>query len=335
MSGRREQVWVGSFVLIAVAVLVIVVLAVSGTFSKKGVAHRASFKFTGGVAPAAPVRFGGLEAGRVERLRVDPADPTRVEVHFSVAPDIPVKTDSIAKVAVLGPLGDPYLELTTGSRDAPLAPPGSLLQSQELVAITDLAQSISELIPAAKQVLVSLNDRLGEVKQTVAQANDLLGDQNRKNISGALATLNGMLTETRPEVAATLKNVREASDKFPQLATNLQNTTERLTPVIDDLKGAIAQARETLAHVDAITVENRPDIRASVANVRGILDKATELVELLNTTLDRNSDNLDETLVNVRSATINMQELTDSLKRKPSLLLRGETGTDRKPGDKR
>ena len=49
-------------------------------------------------------------------------------------------------------------------------------------------------------------------------------------------------------------------------------------------------------------------------------------------TSDRNTDNMDETLANVRAATDNIKELTDTLKRKPSILIRGETGKDRQPG---
>ena len=105
MNSRREQVWVGIFVLIAAVVLIGVVLSVSGAFAKEGIRHRAYYRFAGGLAPAAPVRYGGLVAGKVETLRVDPADSTRIEIEFTVRPDIPVKTDSVAKITSLGAIG--------------------------------------------------------------------------------------------------------------------------------------------------------------------------------------------------------------------------------------
>src|SRR5690349_3750209 len=124
MKSKREQVWVGAFVVTAVAVLVVVVLAVSGAFSKQGVPFRAYFRYASGLAPAAPVRYGGLLAGRVESLRVDPNDSTRIEIEFRLNPGIPVKTNSMAKITALGALGENYLEITTGTKDAPLARPG-------------------------------------------------------------------------------------------------------------------------------------------------------------------------------------------------------------------
>ena len=58
--------------------------------------------------PGAMVRYGGMKAGKVEAVRVDPKDSTRIEIDFSVQRDIPVKTDSIAKISSLGALSDNY-----------------------------------------------------------------------------------------------------------------------------------------------------------------------------------------------------------------------------------
>ena len=333
MNSKREQVWVGTFVLVAAAVLIAVVLTVSGTFSKKGIAHKAYFRYAAGLAPGAPVRYGGLLAGRIDGLRVDPQDTTRIEIDLSVTPDIPVKTDSLAKISALGALGESYLEITTGTRDSPLAPPGSVLKSKEMVAIADLGDMISGLVPTADQALQNLNGRLSEMKQTIAQVNDLLGDRNRKNVADGLATLNGMLAENRPKVAATLDNVQTATNKLSPILANAQTASDKIAPLLDDLKGTIKQANDALAHVDAIMTENRSDIRASVVEIRKTLSTASAVVDALQNTLDRNIDNVDSMLVNVEAATENMQQLTDALKRNPSLLIRGETGKDRKPGD--
>ncbi len=332
MTSRREQLWVGTFVVMAVALLVGVVLVVSGAFNNKGTIHRAYFKFANGLAPAAPVRYGGFLAGKVETVRVDPQDSTRIEIVFSVRPDIPVKTDSMAKITSLGALAESYLEITTGTRASPLAPSGSVLKSHETLAIGDLGDVIGKLAPVFEQVLHSLNDRLVEMKVTIAEVNDLLGDKNRRNIGGSLETLNAMLADTRPKISTTLSNLQAASDKFPAVSENVQTASERMAPLLDDLKGTIKQANDALSHVDAIVVENRTEIRTSTLAMRETLDTASEAVELLRSTLDRNSGNLDETLANVRAMTDNLKELTDTVKRKPSVLIRGEMGKDRQPG---
>ena len=188
------------------------------------------------------------------------------------------------------------------------------------------------MVPTADRVMQSLNDRLGEMKVTIANVNDLLGEPNRKNISASLANINGMLADSRPKVSATLTNVQTATEKLSPVMANVQVASEKIAPLLDDLKGTIKQANEALGHIDAIVVENRPDIRASMERRARRWTRASELVELLKNTMDRNTENLDETLVNVREATDNMKEMTDTLKRKPSVLIRGETGKDRQPG---
>ena len=332
MNSRREQVWVGLFVLVAMAVLIAVVVSVSGAFATKGIEHRTYFRWAAGMAAGAPVRYGGLLVGRLEKLRVDPKDSTRIEIDFRIEPDVPVKTDSTAKISALGALGESYLEITTGSRAAPLAAPGSVIPSKETVAITDLGDMIGGMVPSVNDVLQALNDRLGEIKVTIAQANDLLNEQNRKNISASLANVNEMLTEERPKVAATLDNVQDATGRLKPILNNVQTASDKISPMLDDLKGTIKQANDALAHIDAIMAENRPDIRAVMAQIQKTLGTANDTVDLLKKTLDRNTDNIDDVLVNIREATDNMQQLTDALKRNPSLLIRGETGKDRKPG---
>jgi phospholipid/cholesterol/gamma-HCH transport system substrate-binding protein len=179
MKSTREQALVGIFVLVAAALLIGTLLAVSGTFSSGGVPHHTYFKSAGGLMPGAMVRYGGMDAGKVDAVRVDPNDSTRIEVDFRVRPNIPVKTDSIAKITALGALSDNYVEIGTGTKDGQLASPGSELKSATTLGIGDLGDMIGSLTPVANQVMQTLNQRLTELQVTIARVNDLLNDKNR------------------------------------------------------------------------------------------------------------------------------------------------------------
>jgi phospholipid/cholesterol/gamma-HCH transport system substrate-binding protein len=319
MNSTREQALVGIFVLVAAALLIGTILAVSGTFSSGGVPHHTYFKSAGGLLPGAMVRYGGMDAGKVDTVRVDPNDTTRIEIDFRVKPNIPVKTDSVAKISALGALSDNYVEIGTGTKDGQLAPPGSELKSAETLGIADLGDMIGSLTPLAKDVMQNLNQRLTELQVTIARVNDLLNDRNRQNISGSLTNLNGMLAEDRPKVSATL--------------TNLQTASAKIVPVLDDLKKTMAEANTALSHVDAVVVENREDIRAIVVKLRETLNTASALMDQIKNITDDNEDNIDEILLNVRAASENLRELTEELKTRPSTLIRGNGLKDRKPGD--
>jgi len=318
METKRQQALVGLFVLVASALLLATIFSISGAFGRGGVRYTASFPYVAGLEPGAIVRFGGTKAGRVEQLRVDPQDPSRIEIAFTVQPGVPVKTDSVAKITSLGALGDNYLEITTGSAKAPRAPAGSRLKSREFFGIGELSESLSTVSPEVKQLVENVNKRVSELQTTIARVNDLLSDKNRGELSASLSHVRGMLEEDRPKLKATLANAETASGKLPAL--------------LDDFKKTVKQADEALAHVDAMIGENRSDVRGAILDLRQTLRSASEVVGQINRTLYYNSENLDELLENLRHITENLKQFTDTIKTRPYTLIRAAPMPDHKPG---
>ena len=73
MQAKREQVFVGLFVLVAVAVLFATVFTMSGAAGKSTTKFHAYFPFAGGLEPGATVRYaGGPKVGRVDSIKLDP-----------------------------------------------------------------------------------------------------------------------------------------------------------------------------------------------------------------------------------------------------------------------
>ena len=143
--------------------------------------------------------------------------------------------------------------------------------------------------------------------------------QRQQKANESLDNLNGLLTDARPKVAASL--------------TNVQELTARMSPLLDDLKATTARANETLGHVDATLAENRPDIRATVTGLRDTLARSTLLLNELNQTVEQNSSNIDGLLENMRMTTENLKALTETLTHSPASLIRGMKVADRKPGE--
>jgi phospholipid/cholesterol/gamma-HCH transport system substrate-binding protein len=336
MNATRERTLVGLFVVIATALLIGAVAEISGGMGSSGVPHRAYFKYAGGVQPGAAVRFGGLLAGKVDRVRVDPANSTRIEIDFLIDRATPVKTDSVAKITTLGPLTDNYIEISTGSERAPLLPPGAGIPSTEMFGLPQIGDAIGAMLPDVQQAFLKVNNNLDGLQVTLARANDLLNDRNRATIAHSLNNADQLLAETRPKVDESLDNVNrllnDAQPKVSASLSNIQELTAKLAPLLDDIKKVSTRADDTLAHVDAALVENRTDVRASVTNLRDALAKSTVLLDHLNQALDQNSDNIDELLDNIRISTENLKGLTETLRRAPASLIRGIREEDRKPG---
>jgi phospholipid/cholesterol/gamma-HCH transport system substrate-binding protein len=319
MESKREQALVGLFTLVAAALLVAVVFLLSGTFGNGTITYRAYFKNAGGLSPGAEVRYaGGPPVGRVVKVASDPMNATRMEVQFAVEPNIPVKTDSVAEIASFTPLGDNFLGIDPGSLAAPPAQKGAVLNSKEFTSLADVAAMISQLEPNANTLITNLNERVVALKVTMDRVNDLLNDENRKNISGTMADLHGTLNENRANIRSTLSNVNASSAK--------------LGPLIDDFHKTAAQANDTLAHVDSLIGDERPEVHKAIADLRQSLDRAVTITAQLDTTLNTNTDNLDEIIDNLRHITENMNEFTETIKTRPYTLIRASGLPARKPG---
>jgi phospholipid/cholesterol/gamma-HCH transport system substrate-binding protein len=320
MGSRREQVMVGFFVLVACALLVATVFALSGAFGGPAKTYRAYFPFAGGLEPGATVRYaGGPKVGRVEKLQLDPKNPSSIEITFSVKTDLPVKTDSHVKIMSMSPLGDNHLEILPGSEKAALAATGAFLPSEPYIDFNALTQKINDIAPQAQQLLTTLNGRATELQETLARVNDLLSGTNRANIATALADTRGMIAENRPQVKSTVQNLNSA--------------TQKLQPLLDDLRKTSAQANEALSHVDSLIGDNRQDIHQAILDLRRSLVTVNDLTGRLDQTVDVNSQNIDELLDNLRHVSENLKEFTRTIKTRPYTLIRSSNPPEHKTGE--
>jgi phospholipid/cholesterol/gamma-HCH transport system substrate-binding protein len=320
MAEKRDQVFVGLFVLIAAAVLIGMVFAISGAFGRTSKTYHAYFPFAGGLERGATVRYaGGPKVGRVEKLAIDPQNPARIDVVFSVQTDLPVKTDSHVKIMSVSPLGDNHLEVLPGGAQTALAPPGFLLPSDTYLDFNVLTAQINDLAPQAKLLIQSLNDRAADLKVTVDRVNELLSAENRANLSATLAGTRGLIEENRPQIKSTIQH--------------LDSVSQKLEPLLQDLHKDSEEANQALTHLDALLGENSADVRQSVIELRKSLTTLTDITGRLDQTLDVNTENIDELLDNFRGVSQNLKEFTNTIKRRPYTLIRATNPPDHKPGE--
>jgi phospholipid/cholesterol/gamma-HCH transport system substrate-binding protein len=318
-STRREEAVVGLFVVIAAGLLVVTVFSLTGFFNRGNVPYRAFFKNAGGLRPGAEVRYaGGPPVGRIEEVRTDARDSTRMEIIFRVKPEIPIKTDSVATISSNSPLSDNFLGIVPGSNAAPRAPAGSTLKSNEYVGFGELEAELADLGPQARILLGNLNQRVTELQVTVARVNDLLNDKNRENLSASLSSVRGVLQENRQPLHSTITHMDEASAK--------------IAPLLDDLKKTNADARQTINTLEGTIAENRSDLRQSIAELRRVLETANNVTDQLDRTLNANGENIDDILSNFRQASQNLRQFTETLKQRPYTLLRSSLPPAHEPG---
>jgi ABC-type transporter Mla subunit MlaD len=115
--------------------------------------------------------------------------------------------------------------------------------------------------------------------------------------------------------------------------SNVEATSAKMPALVDDFKKTVKDADEAVTKIDAMLGENRPDIRASIAELRKALESASQLVDQMGRTINYNSENIDETLENIRITTENLKQFTDTIKSRPYTLIRATSAPERKPGE--
>jgi phospholipid/cholesterol/gamma-HCH transport system substrate-binding protein len=320
MDQKREQAVVGLFVIVATGLLVFVVFLLTGTFNSGNMKFKSFLHNAGGLGPGAEVHYnGGPAIGRVQKVDVDPDDPTLMEIDFDVKPGVPIKTDSTVIITSNSPLGDNFLGIKPGTKAAPRAQNGSTLPAGPYTSLDDIKAMLAQMGPSATKLLDNLNDRASELQVTIARVNDLLNDQNRANISATVADLHGMLQEDRPLVHSSLGHVNDA--------------TAKLGPIIDQFHKTASDADDTIQHVDAMIGEDRPEVHQALLTLHQTLDNAQALTAQLNRTLDTNSENLDEIIDNLRHVTENLNSFTETIKTRPYTLIRASGEKPHNPGE--
>lgn len=323
MAKKDEEVKVGLVVVVGIALFLTALVSVGGVnlFRKKRITYTTYFKFAGGLEPGAFVRFGGLKVGVVQAAEIDPQDTTRVRVKIAVNEGTPIRKDSRAKISTLGFLGENYLEISPGTRQAELLKPGGEIAADEIVQMADILNNVNIATANANTLIKHVDDRLvviaGKAEELVTNFNSVVSAENRRRIDSVIANIDAILAENREPLRGTI--------------ANLDTTTEKLGPIIDNANQTITQTKTLAANLDATLQENRKELNEALVNLRTALVQARALMGDMQNLLDNNRANLDETLENIRTSSQNLKEFTDQVKRQPYSLIRVKTQKDRVP----
>jgi phospholipid/cholesterol/gamma-HCH transport system substrate-binding protein len=323
MARTNEEIKVGVVVAAGALLFLVALVFVGGVnlLRKKKVEYTTYFKFAGGLEPGSLVRYGGLKVGTVETAALDPADSTRIKVVLQVEPGTPVKTNSRARISSLGFLGENYLEVSPGTRNAATLPAGSEIPALETVQLSDVFNNVNNITLTATKLVNDLDAQVLVLSKNsnvlIDNLNDVVNAENKEHFNSVLANSDEMLKQSRPHIEKTLANLETVSGK--------------MSPTIDNLNGTIGRTNKLTDHLDAVVVENRKEIHDTLLRLQTSLTEAERMINDLDDTLGANRGNLDETLENIRATSENLKEFSDTVKQHPYSLIRIKAEQDRLP----
>jgi len=308
MEAKVNYAVVGAFVLVLGAALIAGVLWLSS-----GGAYRKSYDIylaymtesVSGLSLDAPVRYRGVEVGRVRRIALAPHDIEQVQLTLEIERGTPVKEDTIAVLRVQGLTGIAYVELTGGRRDSlPL-----LAQAGEEYPVIRTGPSLMVRLDAAVTMLLT------NVTRTSESVNALLDEGNRRALKQALANLevvsrtlaarSAAIDSSLANTARTMENTAQLTADLSQLVVRVQRSAEAFDRMAGEVTRASASASDTLegarAGVQQFSSETLPQLHQLVGELREL--------------------------------TGSLRRLSGDLERNPGMLVHGRPAPKRGPGE--
>jgi phospholipid/cholesterol/gamma-HCH transport system substrate-binding protein len=304
---------VGAFVVMCVVLLTATVYYVSKTrFNGAQVPYRTYLRNAQGMEPGSSVLFGGITVGKVTSVRPDKADPTRIEILFDVQQGTPLNAKSMAAIGTVSLMSSPALAISTGANSAPRLKAWSIIPSQETITLDEMQRKIGTLAESAQTTLATvnkdLNDLTGDGRLLLANLNDATGTTNRKHLAGILAHSDAMVAQLSPRID-------QISERVLKLTTDADVVVGKMGPTVDNANETITAIREP-AQADLAQLEK------AIQETRGLISSLDVLVRT-------NSQNATYTIENLRMATDNLNDLTQSVKERPWSLVRIKQPKDR------
>jgi phospholipid/cholesterol/gamma-HCH transport system substrate-binding protein len=117
-----------------------------------------------GLALGDPVKFRGVDVGKVETMSLEPDNPRLVQVDVRLRKDTPVKTDTKASLKLKGITGVVYVELDGGSPGAALLASATAAgEVPEIPYEKSGIATLEEQLPGVLRKFSALEDRAGKV----------------------------------------------------------------------------------------------------------------------------------------------------------------------------
>jgi len=290
---------VGAFVLGCFSILAFTVIyLMHAQLSGDTVPYRTYLRYAGGLEPGAEVLFGGIAAGKVTAVRPGMSDPTKIEILLDVKQGTPLNEKSIAKLGLVSIMQGASLSITTGSNDAKRLPPGSSIPSQEAASLDEIAGKMVDVADNANALIVQaqgeLNGITGDARSLLANLNTMTGPPTQEKVQAVLDHVNGMLATEGPKID-------RISDQVIALSRHADDT-------VQNVNGTVTDVREPL--------------RKDLAELQTTLLQAKQLLGDMQVMVRANDYKIDDTVENLRVATDNLDQLTDTLKQRPWSLIR-------------
>jgi phospholipid/cholesterol/gamma-HCH transport system substrate-binding protein len=139
MKQTRLELFVGIFVLLGIGAVAYLAIKLGSGSLTSGDTYllEARFTNTGGLHSGSSVLLAGVTVGRVDAVRVDPADYSAIAT-LRILSALRLPSDSMASIKTTGLIGDKYVSLSPGADESYLKPGERITMTEPSIDLESL-----------------------------------------------------------------------------------------------------------------------------------------------------------------------------------------------------
>lgn len=264
----------------------------------------------------APVKYKGINVGKVTKLSISPYNQEEIEVIVDIDEATPIMTSSVAQLTAQGITGLSYINLShmQGVEAKPLEAP----KDKKYPTIKAIPSLLTKAENSLGKFVISIND-------TMLKVQELLDEKNQKSFSKALENIASITSKIDHSLEGdslkqSLYNIEAMTKSINNLIPRVEKMVDNSISWEDSINNSFKSIMQSYQGINSSMQSFKTSIENGELNIK---EQTSEIVPTLNSTL-----------LEMQQLMLNMQEIMDSYNKSPADMLLKQEIKKKAPGEK-
>jgi phospholipid/cholesterol/gamma-HCH transport system substrate-binding protein len=266
----------------------------------------------------APVKYRGINVGKVSELKINPANTEQVEVLVVILKSTPIKSSTVAKLTAQGITGLSYINLSLGDNNAPSLTANEGEQYPIIKTVPSFFENFEQTLGTVSTTL----------SKTLSKTEELLNDDNQVQVALLLKRSASFMDkmekllddETIGNFHTSMKNLASASKKVDNLLPKVDNFVEKSIVWEDKISQSFSSIMTSYLDIKGSMNEIKRAVASGEFNIKEI---TSDVIPTMN-----------NSFLEMQHLIVQMQETLNQFNRSPGDILFKQEEMKKGPGEK-